>query len=179
MEAFEGDLLLEIKKVNGVLAKVPKVGVGEKLIEVGGLKYNREIGAVSGKNTGEYFILMSVGDEFPAGLVVSQRKRNRLLAEEAKKRVGTLPLAVPGIHDEAAQDLMCTASTKVKDPFGRVVRLLLDSPSYQRSKQYYLKKMEEFFENCQEAFGMVENNFEYSVNTRLYFTMCSCCVLFG
>ena len=148
LEGLEGDLLTEIRKVNGVLAKEPRGGVGEHLIEVGGLKYNRFYGAVSGEDTGQCMILVSVGDEYPVDLVVSQRIKNPSLA------IKSLPLAVPGLHEEAAADLMAAASVKLKDPFGTVVQLLLDLPSMQRSKQYYLEKIETFFQNYQEPFGM-------------------------
>ena len=151
---MEGDLLTEIKKVNGVLAKEPKTGFGEHLIEVGGLNYDRRLGGISGQNTTQYLILVSVGDEYPVHVRVSHRIKNPSLTKKAKETFPSLLLAVPGLHEEAAADLMAGASTSMKDPFGTVVQLLLDLPSMQRSKQYYLEKIETFFQNCQEPLGM-------------------------
>ena len=42
----------------------------------------------------------------------------------------------------------------MKSPTSVVVQLLLDVPMMQRSKQYYLKKIEEFFQNCKQPAGM-------------------------
>ena len=151
---MEGDLLTEMKKVNGVLAKEPRRGIGEHLIEDGGLRYSRLNGSVSGEDTGQSMILVSVGDEYPVDVMVSHRIKNPSLAKKTKETFPSLPLAVPGLHEEAAADLMAAASTSMKDPFGTVVQLLLDLPSMQRSKQYYLEKIETFFQNCQEPFGM-------------------------
>ena len=67
---------------------------------------------------------------------------------------GSLPSIVPGLHEETAADLMATASVRMKSLNEMVVQLLLDVPMMQRSKQYYLKKMEEFFQNCKQPAGM-------------------------
>ena len=145
-------LLLEMKKMNGAVDKQLRAPVGEKYVEVRGLRYNREYGAVGG-NTGEAMILVSAGDEYPADLVVSRRIRNPSLAEKATKTFGPLPSIVPGLHTEAAADLMVIASTSMRSPARSVVQLLLDVPSMQRSKQYYLNKIESFLKNCQEPGG--------------------------
>ena len=151
---MEIDLLTEMKKVNGVLAKEPRRSIREHVIEVGGIKYNKLYGGVAAENTTQYLILVSVGDEYPVDVMVSHRIKNPSLTKKAKKTIPSLPLAVPGLHEEAAADLMAAASRTMKDPFGTVVQLLLDLPSMQRSKQYYLEKIETFFQNCQEPFGM-------------------------
>ena len=175
---MEIDLLTEMKKVNGVLAKEPRRGIGEHVIEVGGLKYNRLRGAASGENIAQYLILVSVGDEYPVDVMVSRRIKNPSLAKKAKETFPSLPLAVPGLHEEAAADLMAAASIHIKDPFRTVVQLLLDLPSMQRSKQYYLEKIETFFQNCQEPFGKFYDFLMFTVITFL-FTTCSWAVLPG
>ena len=175
---MEGDLLTEIKKVNGVLAKEPRRGVGQHLIEVGGVKYDRLCGGVAAENIVQYLILVSVGDEYPVDVMVSHRIKNPSLTKKAKETFPSLPLAVPGLHEEAAADLMAAASMNMKDPFGTVVQLLLDLPSMQRSKQYYLEKIETFFQNCQEPFGMFYDFLMFTVITFL-FTTCSWAVLPG
>ena len=149
---MEADILLELKKMNGAVDKQLRAPVGEKYVEVRGLRYSREYGSVGG-NTGEAMILVSAGDEYPADLVVSRRIRNPSLAEKATKTFGPLPSTVPGLHTEAAADLMATASTEMRDSAGSVVQLLLDIPSMQRSKQYYLNKIESFLKNCKEPVG--------------------------
>ena len=149
LEAMETELLLEIKKMNGAVEKQLRAPVGEKYVEAGGLRYNTITGSVAG-NTGEAMILVSVGDEYPAELVVSHRISNPSLADRAIKTFGSLPSIVPGLHTEAAADLMATASSYILSHCISVVQLLLDVPSMQRSKQYYLNKIETFFQNCQE-----------------------------
>ena len=146
---MERELLLEIKKMNGAVEKQLRAPVGEKYVEAEGLRYNRENGSVAG-NTGEVMILVSVGDEYPADVVVSHRIRNPSLAERAIKTFGSLPSIVPGLHTEAAADLMASASSYIKSYCCSATQLLLDVPSMQRSKQYYLNKIETFFQNCQE-----------------------------
>ena len=150
---MEADLLLEMKKMNGAVNKQLRAPVGEKYVEVRGLRYCREYGAVAG-NTGEVMILVSAGDEYPADLVVSRRIRNPSLAKKATKTFDPLPSIVPGLHTEAAADLMATASTEMRSPATSVVQLLLDVASMQRSKRYYLNKIESFLKNCQEPGGM-------------------------
>ena len=149
---MEADLLLELKKMNEAVDKQLRAPVGYQYVEVRGLRYNREWGDVAG-NTGEVMILVSAGDEYPADLVVSRRIRNPSLAEKATNTFGPLPSIVPGLHTEAAADLMATASNEMRKPDRSVVQLLLDFPSMQRSKQYYLNKIETFLKNCKEPAG--------------------------
>ena len=151
-ETLENLLLLELKKMNGAVDKQLRAPVGEKYVEVRGLRYNREYGGVGG-NTGEEMILVSAGGEYPADLVVSRRIRNHSLAKKATKTFGPLPSIVPGLHTEAAADLMASASTSMRSPNTSVVQLFLDVPSMQMSKQYYLNKIESFLKNCQEPVG--------------------------
>ena len=151
-QGLEAMVLLEIKKMNGAVDKQLRAPVGEKYVEVRGLRYNRERGEVMG-NTAEVMILVSAGDEYPADLVVSRRIRNPSLAEKATKTFGPLPSIVPGLHTEAAADLISSASAEMRGSARSVVQLLLDVPSMQRSKQYYLNKIESFLKNCQEPGG--------------------------
>ena len=150
---MESKLLQEMKRMNGALDKQLRVSDGDPYVEGGGFRYNTKYGGMGG-NTGEVLILVSVGDEFPADVVVKKRKRNPALAEKATKLFGSLPSIVPGLHEEAAADLMASASVQMKSPNAEVVQLLLDVPTMQRSKQYYLKKIEEFLQNCKEPAGM-------------------------
>ena len=150
---MESELLQEIKRINGALDKQLRVLAGDHYVEGGGFRYYAKYGGMGG-NTGEILILVSVGDEFPADIVVKKRKRNLALAEKATKLFGSLPSIVPGLHEEAAADLMARASVYMKSPNAEVVQLLLDVPMMQRSKQYYLKKIEEFLQNCKEPAGM-------------------------
>lgn len=153
LEAIESELLFEVKKTNGAVDTQPKTLVSEQYVEIDGLRYNTRLGAVGG-NTGEAMILVSVGDEYPADLVVTKRTKNPHLVAKATQMFGSLPFTVPGLHEEAAADLMATASTDMRGPAQTVVQLLLDVPLMQRSKQYYLKKIESFLQNCQEPAGM-------------------------
>ena len=147
---MESLLLLEMKKMNGSVEKHLRPLVG--YMEVGGLRYSRENGSAQG-NAGEVMILVSAGDEYPAELVVSNRIRKPSLAKKATKKFGSLPSIAPGLHTEAAADLMATASTNMRSCNISVVQLLLDVPSMQRSKQYYFNKIETFFKTCQEPAG--------------------------
>ena len=121
-------------------------------MEVGGMTYNMKSGGLWG-NTGRCMVLMSVGDEYQADVVVSQRIRNPSLAKKTKALFGSLPSIVPGIHEEAAADLIAAAKTIEKNTAASLDRLLLDVPSMQRSKQYYLNQIESHFQNCQEHNG--------------------------
>ena len=67
---------------------------------------------------------------------------------------GHLPPIVTGLHEEAAADLMARASLQLQTPNTDVVHLCLDVPGMQRSKEYYLKTIEEFFKHCQYPEGM-------------------------
>ena len=149
---MECELLLGIKKSSGTLDKKPKPIVGEHRVEVGGMTYNMQLGGLGG-NTGRCMILMSVGDEYPADVVVSQRIKNPSLAKKSKTMFGSLPSIVPGIHEEAAADLIVIMKTIEKNTTASLDQLLLDVPSMQRSKQYYLNQIESHFHNCQEHNG--------------------------
>ena len=150
---MERKLLQEIKSMNGALDKQLRSLVGEHYVECGGFRYSTKNGCISG-NKIKNMILVSVGNEFPPDIVVKKRIKNPALAEKSTKMFGSLPSIVPGLHEEAAADLMATASVHMKSPHAEVVKLLLDVPMMQRSKQYYLKKIEEFLQNCKEPAGM-------------------------
>ena len=149
---MESELLLEMKKSTGTVDKKPKAPVAEHFVEVGGMTYNMQFGGLGG-NTGRCMVLMSVGDEYPADVVVSQRIKNPSLAKKAKTVFGSLPSIVPGIHEEAAADLIATAKTIENNSAASLDQLLLDVPSLQRSKQYYLNQIESHFHNCQKHNG--------------------------
>ena len=153
---MESELLQEIKRMNGALNKQLRPSAGEHYVECGGFRYNTIHGDISG-NTGEVMIVVSVGDEFPADIVVKKRIKNSAFAEKATKMFGSLPSIVPGLHEEAAADLMANASVYMKSLNQIVVQLLLDVTMMQRSKQYYIKKIEEFFQNCKQTAGMLLN----------------------
>ena len=150
---MESKLLQEIKSMNGALDKQLRPPVGEHYVECGGFRYSTKNGSISG-NKIKNMILVSVGNEFPPDIVVKKRIKNPALAEISTKMFGSLPSIVPGLHEEAAADLMATASVRMKSPNAEVVQLLVDVPMMQRSKQYYLKKIEEFLQNCKEPVGM-------------------------
>ena len=148
---MECALLKEIKKMKGVLGKEPKPITTER-VEYGGFRYNTKFGGLGG-NTRKVMILVSVGSEFPDSTVVQQRTKNPTLAEKETQTHGSLPSIVPGLYEEAAADLMATASVHLKAPNSTVAQLHLDVPMMQRSKQYYLKKIGEFLEHC-KTIGM-------------------------
>ena len=150
---MESELLLEIEKTTGTVDKKPKVPVAEHFVEFGRMTYNMQYGGLGG-NTGRYMVLMSVGDEYAADVVVSQRIKNPSLAKKAKTLFGSLPSIVPGIHEEVAADLIAAVKTMEKNSAGSLDQILLDVPLMQRSKQYYLNQIESHFQNCQEHHGM-------------------------
>ena len=149
---MECELLLGIKKSTGTVDKKPKPIVGEHYAEVGGMTYNMKYGGLGG-NTGRYMVLMSVGDEYPDDVVVSQRIKNPSLAKKAKTLFGSLSSTVPDIHEEAAADLIAATKTIEKNSAASLDQLLLDVPLMQRSKQYYLNQIESLFQNCQKHDG--------------------------
>ena len=108
-----------------------------------------------GGNTSETLILVSVGSEFPSGVQVQPRVRSPALAERAVQTYGHLPPIVTELHEEAAADLIAKASMELQAPDTDLVRLCLDAPGKQRSKEYYLKTIEEFFKHCQQPVGML------------------------
>lgn len=98
-------------------------------------------------------ILVSVGDEFPAGVTVTHRVRDATMAERAVAKYGHLPPIVAGLHDEIADDIMARASQLLQQRKSDLVHLCLDTPGYQRPKEFYLRAIEEFFEHCQQPAG--------------------------
>ena len=149
---MEYELLLEMKKSTGTVDKKPKAPVAEYFVEVGGMTYNMQFGGLGG-NTGRCMVLMSVGDEYPDDVVVSRRIKNPSLVKKAKALFGSLPSIVPGICEEAAADLIAAVKTIENNSAASLDQLLLDVPSLQRSKQYYLNQIESHFQNCQEHNG--------------------------
>ena len=150
---MESELLQEMKIMNGVLDKEPRTLAGEIFVESGGFRYNTNFGSMEG-NIVETMILVSVGSEFPVGKVVHPRIRNPALVQKARQKYGFLPFTVPGLHEEAAADLMAAASSSLKAPNSTVVKLYLDVSMMQRSKQYYLNKIQEFLQHCKSRVGM-------------------------
>ena len=129
--------------------------IGEDFVESRGIRYDMKYGCISG-STREVMILVSVGSEFPAGLQVERRVRDPAMAEKAINTHGRLPSIVTGLHEEAAADLMATASAILHSSVTNtdLVCLYLDVPGKQRSKQYYLQAIEKFFKHCQQPLGM-------------------------
>ena len=109
----------------------------------------------TGGNTAEVMVVVSVGSECPAGVSVQPHVRNRDLTERAFQTHGHLPSTVTGLHEEAAADLMARASMLLQDSSHDLVRLCLDVPGKQRSKQYYLNTIEEFLKHCKQPVGML------------------------
>ena len=155
---MERKLLQEIKSMNGALDKQLRSLVGKHYVECGGFRYSTKNGSISG-NKIKNMILVSVGNEFPPDIVVKKRIKNPALAEKSTKMFGSLPSIVPGLHEEAAADLMATASVQMKSPQSEVVKLLLDVPMMQRPKQYYLKKIRDFLQSYKEPVGMYVQNY--------------------
>ena len=153
LQAIESDLLLYMLRVNRALNKEPRLLAGENFFDVEGLRYSKELGGVAG-NTAEVMILVSVGDEYPADLVVKRRIKNPSLAEKTTKALGNLPFPVPGLHKEAAADLIAVASNRTKASNLTLVKLLLDVPLMQRAKEEYIRKIQAFLQSCQEPVGM-------------------------
>ena len=150
---MESELLHEMKRMNRSLGKQLRVPDGDDYVECGGFIYSTRNGDMRG-NMGKALILVSVGDEFPPDVMVKKRIKNPALAEKCTKMFGSLPSIVPGLHEEAAADLMATGSVRMKGSNIEVVQLLLDVPMVQRPKQYYLKKIVGFFQSCKEPAGM-------------------------
>ena len=140
--------------MKGVEGKQPTPSTGEHYVWSEGVRYNMKQGEVRG-NTYESLILVSVGSEFPAGVQLQPRERNPALAERAIQTYGHLPPIVTGLHEEAAADLMARASLQLQTLNIDLVRLCLDVPGKQRSKEYYLKTIEEFLKHCQQPGGML------------------------
>ena len=156
LELKERELLQELKRMKGVEGRKPTPPAGEHYVLSRGIRYNIKYGAVGG-NTGETMIMVSVGSEFPAGVQVQPRVRDPARAERATQIHGHLPPIVVGLHEEAAADLMAIASLQLQTCSNDLVRLCLDVPGKQRSKEYYLKTIEEFIKHCQQPAGMLNH----------------------
>ena len=155
-EKNERDILLEIKRVNGVEGRKPTPPTGKDFVESRGIRYHMKYGSVSG-STSETMILVSAGSEFQSDIQFKRRVRNPAMAEKAINWYGRLPTIPITLQEETAADLMARASLILQDTTSDLVRLCLDVPGKQRSKQYYLQAIEEFFKNCRETFGMLIN----------------------
>ena len=143
LELKERELLQELKRMKEVEGRKPTPPAGEHYVQSRGIRYHMKRGGVGG-NTIEMMIMVSVGSEFPAGVQVQPRVRDPARAERATQIHGHLPPIVAGLHEEAAADLMATASLQLQDSSFDLVQLSLDVPGKQRSKEYYLKTIEEF-----------------------------------
>ena len=152
-EDKERELLQKLKGMKGAEGRKPTPPTGDDYVEFSGIRYHMKRGGVGG-NTAEVMILVSVGSEFPDGIQVQHRERDPVHAEKAIQTHGHLPPIVTGLHEEAAADVMAVASIRLKDCGSDLVHLCLDVPGKERSKQYYLKKIEEFFKHCQQPQGM-------------------------
>ena len=151
-EDNERELLQDLKRMKGVEGRKPTPPAGDHYVEYGGIMYNMKRSGAGG-NPAEVMILVSVGSEFPAGIQVQPRVRNPALAKKAIDLHSRLPPRVTGLHAEAAADLMARASLRLQDCCSDLVRLCLDVPGKQRSKEYYLNTIEELFKNCQQPAG--------------------------
>ena len=140
--------------MKGVEGRKPTPPTGEHRVVSRGIRYNMKYGCVGG-NTGEVMMVVSVGSECPAGVSVQPRVRDPALAKRVFQTHGHLPSTVTGLHEEAAADLMARASLELRDGTGDLVRLCLDVPGKQRSKQYYLNTIEEFLKHCKQPAGML------------------------
>ena len=140
--------------MKGVEGRRPTPPTGEHFVVSRGIRYYMKNGGTGG-NTGEVMVVVSVGSECPAGVSVQPRVRDPALAERAFQTHGRLPSTVTGLHEEAAADLMAKVSLQLQDSSVDVVRLCLDVPGKQRSKQYYLNTIEEFLKHCKQPGGML------------------------
>ena len=139
--------------MKGVEGRKPTPHTPDHCVVSRGIRYYMKYGCVGG-NTGEVMVVVSVGSECPAGVSVQPRVRDRALAESAFQTHGRLPSTVTGLHEEAAADLMARASIELQDSTSDVVRLCLDVPGKQRSKQYYLNTIEDFLKHCKQPLGI-------------------------
>ena len=140
--------------MKGVEGRKPTPPTADHFVVSRGIRYNMKYGGLGG-NTAEVMVVVSVGSECLAGVSVQPRIKNRALAERAFRTHGHLPSTVTGLHEEAAADLMVWASLRLQDSSKDVVRLCLDVPGKQRSKQYYLNTIEEFLKHCKQPAGML------------------------
>ena len=145
---MERELLKELRQKKGVARKEKPQGT--TYVKSRGFCYDMSQGDIAG-NTMCAMIIVSVGNQFPFG--VEQRIRNSALADEAFKVHGQLPPFVTCLHKEAAADLMATASNSLNSSNVNLVRICIDSPFLQRSKNYYLEKITDFFLNSEDPVG--------------------------
>jgi len=157
LEAMERELLQELKRLKGVEGKKQTPVTGKHYVESRGIQYNLKFGCQSGSMS-ETIILVSVGSEFPADIKVQPRVPDSALADRAVEIYGHLPSIVTGLHKEAAADLIATASVRLQAPNTDLVRLCLDVPGKQRSKQYYLNTIAEFLKHCQKPGGKLDSD---------------------
>ena len=139
--------------MKGVEGRKPTPPTGDHRVVSRGIRYHMKYGG-TGDNTCEVLVVVSVGSECPAGVSVQPRVRDRALTERAFQTHGHLPSTVTGLHEEAAADLMARANIELQDSTSDLVRLCLDVPGKQRSKQYYLNTIEEFLKHCKQPLGM-------------------------
>ena len=140
--------------MKGVEGRKPTPPTAEHYVMSRGIRYYMKNGGTGG-NTCETMVVVSVGSECPAGVSVQPRVRDPDLAERAFQTHSRLPSTVTGLHEEAAADLMARASMQLQDSSHDLVRLCLDVPGKQRSKQYYLNTIEEFLKHCKQPLGML------------------------
>ena len=140
--------------MKGVEGRKPTPSTGDHRVMSRGIRYNMKLGGTGG-NTCEEMVVVSVGSECPADVSVQPRVRDPALAERAFQTHRRLPSTVTGLHEEAAADLMATASLRLQDSTNDVMQLCLDVPGKQRSKQYYLNTIEEFLKHCKQPLGML------------------------
>ena len=153
-EKEEEKLLQVLKIMNGVEGRKPTQPTGDQYVESKGIRYDMKYGGANA-SIGEVMILVSVGSELPPGVKVQSRVKDPARAEKAIQTHGLLPQKVTGLHKEAAADLMAAASLRLQSSTSDVVRLCLNVPEKQRSKQYYLETIENFFKDCQQPVGML------------------------
>ena len=147
--------------MKGVEGRKPIPPTAEHYVVSRGIRYNMKLGGTGG-NTAEVMVVVSVGSECPAGVSVQSRVRDPALAERAFQIHGHLPSTVTGLHEEAAADLMARVSLELQYPAVDVVRLCLDVPGKQRSKQYYLNTIEEFLKHCKQPAGIYVKTHVYA-----------------
>ena len=153
-EEKEKALLQVLKIMKGVEDRKPTKPTGAQYVESSGITYDMKYGGANA-NTGEVMILVSVGSESPPGVQVQHRVKDPTRAEKAIQTHGPLPPIVTGLHEEAAADLMAAVGVRLKSCTSDVVRLCLDVPGKQRSKEDYLKIIKKFFKCCQQPVGML------------------------
>ena len=156
----ERELLQELKKMKGVEGRKTTPLAAGHYVQSRGIMYNMKRGGMGG-NVKNIMIVVSVGSELPDGVQVQPRVRDSARAERATRTHGRLPRVVPGLHEEAAADLMAAVSQELHNYNSEVVRLCIDVPGKQRSKEYYFKTIEEFLKQCQQPVGTLNRIIVY------------------